>query len=326
MFRKNGKPAGCVTDIQTYTIHDGPGIRTEIFFKGCNLNCPWCSNPETKNLYPQLGIYTSKCIGKEYCASCLDACPLGGASPLRFSEEGSILPFRTANECAGCLLCAKSCPAESIRIWGTFYTVDELMEIILKDRGFYERSGGGVTLNGGEVLLQREFAELLADAIKEQGISLCIESALNVPWEHAQILLKADYVISDLKCMDSEKHKKLVGSGNEQILDNLIRLAKSGVRMVLRTPVVPDINDDEENIRAAARFIKEKLGGCVLQYQLLPYRKIGTEKLDTLGEAYPMEDYAVRDREIWEPRLRELAEIAKSCGIPASAGYETAWR
>ena len=326
MFYKDGKPAACITDVQTYTIHDGPGIRTEIFFKGCNLNCPWCSNPETKSMLPQLGIYPMKCIGKDVCASCLESCPLGEKSPIRFSDDGKIIPFATLPACRDCFRCVDSCFAESIKVWGNLYTVDELMEFIMKDRSFYEKSGGGVTLNGGEVLLQWEFADLLADAIKEKEINLCIESALNIPWEHAKVLLKSDYVISDLKCMDSEKHKKLIGSGNELILDNLIRLAESGVKMVLRTPVVPDINDDEENIRAAAQFIKEKLHGNVLMYQLLPYRKIGTEKLDTLGESYPMENYVVQPRETWEPRLRMLADIAKEYGIPVSAGYESTWK
>lgn len=326
MLFKDRKPAACITDIQTYTIHDGPGIRTEIFFKGCNLNCPWCSNPETKNNLPQLGIYPNKCIGRDVCSSCLDTCPLANTSPIRFSEDGTVLPFRTPPDYRSCFQCAESCFAEAIKIWGKIYTIDELMAIILKDRDFYEKSGGGVTLNGGEVLLQWEFVNLLADALNEKGINLCIESALNVPWKQAKVLRKADYVISDLKCMDSAKHKELIGSGNEQILENMVRLAEYGVRMVLRTPVVPGINDDEDNIRTAAQFIKEKLKGSVIQYQLLPYRKIGTEKLDTLGEAYPMADYTVLGREIWEPRLRLLTEIANEYGIPAAAGYETAWK
>lgn len=326
MLYKGGKPAACITDIQTYTIHDGPGIRTELFFKGCNLDCPWCSNPETKSPLRQLGIYPDKCIGLDVCSSCLECCPMEDSSPIRFSENGIIRPFRTLPDCRSCFKCTEKCFAEAIKIWGEIYTIEELMAIILKDRDFYEKSGGGVTLNGGEVLLQWEFVDLLADALNEKYVSLCVESALNVPWECAKVLLKADYIISDLKCMDPAKHKKLTGAGNEQILENMIRLAEKGKRLVLRTPVIPGINDEEENIRSAAQFIKDHLKGSVLQYQLLPYRKIGTEKLDTLGEPYPMEDYIVQGREIWEPRLRLLAEIAKEYGIPASAGYETVWK
>ena len=142
-----------ITDIQRYTIHDGPGIRTEIFFKGCTLRCKWCSNPETIKPGQQLGVYPKKCISPEKCGLCLEACTLGEQTPVHF-ENGVLQPIAMLSQCTDCLACADACPAEAIAVWGREMTLDELMRVILADRSFYEQSGGGVTLNGGEVMVQ----------------------------------------------------------------------------------------------------------------------------------------------------------------------------
>jgi len=201
-------------------------------------------------------------------------------------------------------------------------TLDELMRIIEEDRSFYERSGGGVTLSGGEVMMQHEFAELLLKACKEAGIHTCLESALCCPTEHMEsIYLYTDMVITDIKHMDAKKHLEYTGTGNEQILRNIRRTVELGKPLVIRTPVVMGYNDDEANIRATAEFIRDELGGRIVQYQLLPYRKMGTEKYDSLGWEYPMGDYAPPEREVWERELRRLADMLKSeYNLPAAAG------
>lgn len=321
-----GEALGVITNIQRYTIHDGPGIRTELFFKGCNLRCPWCSNPETVSPARELGVYPKKCIGKQKCGLCAGACPLGEESPLRFDGEGLPLPAGTAAACRDCFRCANECPGEGIKIWGELYTVPELVRLIAQDRSFYQRTGGGVTLNGGEALLQWEFARQLCRACREDGINTCVESALNVPVEHMLAVLEyTDYLICDIKHMDTARHKALTGSGNERILENIKTASEHSAAMVIRTPVVCGYNDEEENIRAAADFIKNELGNRVIQYQLLPYRRMGTEKYETLGAAYPFEDYVPPEPEERGARLAYLAAAAAEYGVNAVVGSEQKW-
>ena len=319
-------PAGLITDIQRYTIHDGPGIRTEIFFKGCPLHCRWCSNPETIRPGPQLGVYPKKCISREKCGLCLAACPLGQDTPISF-QDGVLQPISMTDSCARCLACAHACPAEAIAVWGKEMTVEELMKVILSDRSFYDRSGGGVTLNGGEVMVQWRFAAALAKACHEEGVNVCVETALHCPPEHMrQVLQWADYVITDIKHMDSAIHKELTGVGNERILQNIRLVAEMGKPLVIRTPVVAGFNNSPENIRATAAFIRDELRGNILQYQLLPYRKMGTEKYDTLGVPYPMGDYVPPERTTWEKDLLRLRDMVQAeYGIPVVAGSSQKW-
>ena len=324
-----GSPSGLtglVTDIQRYTIHDGPGIRTEVFFKGCPLHCLWCSNPETICPGQQLGVYPKKCISREKCGLCLSACPLGEETPIRF-QDGVLQPIAMVSRCAGCLSCAQACPAEAIALWGKRMTVDELMKVILADRSFYARSGGGVTLNGGEVMVQWQFAAAVAQSCHDAGINVCVETALHADPDHVrQVLRWADYVITDIKHMDSAEHRRLTGQGNELILKNIRMVAGMGKPLVIRTPVVAGFNNSPENIRATAAFIRDELGGRILQYQLLPYRKMGTEKYDTLGVPYPMGDYVPPERAVWEKNLLELRDmIVSEFHIPAVAGSAQKW-
>lgn len=318
--------AGLVTDIQRYTIHDGPGIRTEIFLKGCTMHCRWCSNPETIFPGPQLGVSPKKCISPDKCGYCLDACPLGSDTPIRF-RDGKPLPVVMTSRCASCLACADVCPAEAISVWGKRMHVSELLKVITADRNFYERSGGGVTLNGGEVMVQWEFAAELAKACKENGINVCVETALHCPREHMEAVLNwADYVITDIKHMDSARHREFTGVGNEQILQNIRRVVELGKPLVVRTPVVAGVNNSPENIRATAVFLRDELGGRIQQYQLLPYRKIGTEKYETLGIPYPMENYRAPERAEWEADLIALRDMVRDeFGLPVAAGSGEKW-
>ncbi|MDR2609972.1 MAG: glycyl-radical enzyme activating protein [Clostridiales Family XIII bacterium] len=322
MRRKNGEPSGLVYNIQKYTIHDGPGIRTEIFFKGCPLSCLWCSNPEGMAAEPEIGVYPGRCMSREKCGWCLKACPRRDASPILFDGNGILLRVMQDEYCDGCLKCAEVCPGRAIMVWGRDMTVPELMAVIEEDRSFYERSGGGVTLNGGEILMQWEFCALLLKACKDAGIGTCAETALCGAPGHARAVCEyADLIITDIKMMDGEKHKKYIGADNARILENMKMVASLGKPLVIRTPVVPGINDSDEEILAIARYIKEELGSAVIQYQLLPYRKMGTEKYATLSRPYLMDGYETPDREVWEPRLLYLKELVQdTCDIPVEAG------
>lgn len=310
---------GIVFNIQHLTVHDGPGIRTGVFLKGCPLRCRWCSNPEGLDPQRQLGIYPDKCLGKDKCGYCIKACPKQG-SPLEFTDDGIIIGSNM--ECLRCMSCAEACFVHAIKAWGTVMTVDEVMDEVMADVHYYEQSGGGITLNGGEVMVQWEFSLALVKACRERGINTCVETTTYCKPEILEKFFPhVDVWLADLKFMDSEKHKKWTGVGNEQILANLEMMAKAGCKIVLRIPCIPGINDDEENIRASAEFIRDKLGDAVVQLQLLQYRKLGVEKYNSMGIEYPMpKDFEAGERAEREARLRELAAILQEYDIPAVAG------
>ena len=311
---------GRIFNIQRFTIHDGPGIRTEIFFKGCPLKCRWCSNPESISPKPELGIYPSKCIGLDRCDLCVKACPQE-RSPLVFINR--IVVSAEREQCAaGCMACAEACPASAVIRWGKDMSVDELLKIIVADRSLYQKSGGGVTLSGGEVMIQWEFAVELLRACKESYIHTCVESALHCNPEHMEAVYEfSDLVITDIKHIDDQMHKLYTGMGNRLILQNIRRTAELGKKLIIRIPVIPDINDDDWNILETGRFILDELYNRVAQVQLLPYRKMGTEKYDSLNRNYPMGDeYIPPERAVWEANIMRLTSLLAAMGIPAVAG------
>ena len=317
---------GTIFNIQHFTIHDGPGVRTEIFFKGCPLRCLWCSNPEGISTKPELGIYPAKCVGLDKCGLCVKACPLAH-TPLVFSEQVVVSAERV--RCVdGCMDCAAACPAKAIVQWGKEMTVDELLKIILSDRNLYRKSGGGVTLSGGEVMLQWEFARDLLSACKENYIHTCVESALFCRREHMEAVYEyTDLVITDIKHMDDKSHMLYTGVGNKLILDNIRRTVELGKKLVIRIPVIPDHNDDWENIRETGRFIRDDLENKVIQVQLLPYRKMGTEKYGSLNLDYPLgNDYVPPERAVWEANLLYLTDLLTDMGVPAVAGSNVKYK
>jgi len=323
LAKQSGELYALISGIQKYTIHDGPGIRTTVFFTGCTLRCLWCSNPETLEFRQRLGVYPGKCISRQKCRHCVSNCPLSlkDEHPIQFDENGVLKAVHMAEDCESCLKCAEICPPRAIKLWGEKMTLGELMDVINEDVSFYRSTGGGVTLNGGEVMMQWEFAEALLRECKERKINTCVETSLHCPREHMEAVYNyTDIVITDIKHMDSVKHKEYTGAGNETILGNIRHTAELGKKFIIRTPVVPGYNGDEENIRKTGEFIKG-LGGNILQYQLLPYRRLGTEKYDSLGMEYPMADYPPPERIEWERNQVFLANmLANEYGLPAVAG------
>ena len=267
MYRnRDDEPVGLIYNIQKYTIHDGPGIRTALFFKGCPVGCAWCSNPEGMNPEQEIGVYPSKCMTRDKCSLCVKACPRNNEHFIVFDEKGRLERVRQDDFCTGCLKCADVCPGRAVMVWGSYMTVPELMKIIEEDRGFYRRSGGGVTLNGGEVMLQWEFASLLLEACHKAGINTCVESALLAAKDHLDAVLKhTDLLITDIKDMNGARHREYIGIDNNIVLKNIKYVIEKGVRTVIRTPVVPGVNDDEQSMLAIGKFIREELGGDIVQ-------------------------------------------------------------
>lgn len=307
---------GIVFNIQRFTIHDGPGLRTEIFLKGCPLRCDWCSNPESWVAHIQPGVYKKKCISYKKCGDCEEACPQEKA----FNFYRGKLKEIDREICKNCMKCADVCPSEAIKQWGKEMSVEECMEIIRKDKGYYERSGGGVTVSGGDPLVQSDFVKELFKQCKEENIQTCCESTFHAPWENIQkILPYTDLIISDIKHMDSEKHKKYTGVSNELILENLKKLAQERSDIILRIPVIPNVNDNMENLEATADFILNEMKGSVRTLQLLSFMRLGEEKYESLGIPYKMTGIRL-NRRSFQNKIAKIAEYFNSRGIHCLVG------
>jgi pyruvate formate lyase activating enzyme len=308
---------GIVFNIQRFSVHDGPGIRTVVFIKGCSLRCSWCSNPESLSRGEQIGVYPDRCIGIDKCTACLDATPDKAAIIVK---DRRVVGLNTEHP-AQYLACAEACPTDALKVWGRKTTVDEVMREVIKDKGFYQESGGGLTLSGGESLIQTKFAVELLNAARLEGIGTCVETALNYKSDVLdEVLPLVDLFLCDLKHMDSGAHKRFTGVPNERILENLERVVDSGAPVVIRIPVVPGHNGTEGNLRATAKYIADRLDGRVVQVQLLPFRKLGVEKYASLGIPYPMEDFEAPPREVWEKDIRRFADMMSSYGFNVVAG------
>lgn len=288
---------GLVYDVQGYSVHDGPGIRTTVFLKGCPLSCPWCHSPESQLFEPQVCLKKTSCMGLEGCSHCLDVCATGALrAPGEEAEATKAAPCFHHSECTDCGACVDVCPPKSLYVCGRSYTVEEALARVLRDRPFYETSGGGVTLSGGEPLCQPDFAESFLRACKEAGVDTALDTTGYVPSGAIdRVLPYTDLFLYDLKHLDSAAHQRACGVPNEIILDNARHIASAGGKLQIRIPLIPRFNDAEDNLRSTARFCRE-LGEAVETVQLLPYHTLGVSKYERLGydrkvfTAEPMSD------------------------------------
>lgn len=311
---------GIIFSVQRYTVHDGPGTRTSVFLKGCTLRCHWCCNPESWSSCPEIGVYAQRCIGVSKCGYCLSACPLARQNIFRINDDGAIESL-DRSLCTGCLACAESCPANALTIWGQEMTVEQALREICKDRDFFEATGGGVTLSGGEPFVQFQFTLELLKACKREGVHTCVETALGVPWELVeQAIPYVDFLITDIKHMDPARHQECCGSDLDLILENLKRLGKSGIPTIIRVPLVPNFNDDEENIHQTAQFISKEFPVNLRQVQVLHFHELGKTKFATLGMPYPLENMDKPSREDYQVRLKHSVSVLRSYGLPAHLG------
>lgn len=266
---------GTIVEIKRFAVHDGDGIRTTVFFKGCPLKCIWCHNPESISAKPQLAFYRNKCLD---CLECMEVCPANAHTSL--PGERNPLHVFERSYCQSCGACESVCLGEALKLWGREMTVEELIPKLLEDREFYQSSGGGVTLSGGECLLQADFCGELLRALKEEGIHTAVDTCGFVPWgAFEKVMPFTDVFLYDVKAMDPEVHKACTGQRNERILENLQRLDAYGAKIEIRIPYVPDYNSDQ------MEKIQEFLTGLtqVIRVKVLPYHNYAGSKYQALG-------------------------------------------
>lgn len=270
---------GTIFDIQRFSVHDGPGIRTLVFLKGCSLRCRWCSNPEGLRKAPQQFYVKSNC---HFCGMCVAACPKGAAI---LNENGRLV---NALRCTMCGKCAEACVYSALRIVGWRSNVTELVEELRKDADHYTISGGGITLSGGEALLQPAFCAALLQACHAEGWNTAVETTANVPWQSLEMALPyLDHVLLDIKHANSRKHRQFTSVPNERILTNAKRLAAfPNIDLTIRIPLIPGFNDTDEEIRQIARIVASLQKVSALR--LLPFHRMGENKYEYLGLEYSM--------------------------------------
>lgn len=292
-----------ITDIQKYSIHDGDGIRTTVFFKGCRLRCVWCHNPETQSYKKELLFTQEKCTG---CGSCLSACP-NGAIVLR---DGRAVTDRS--KCTACGECVDYCFLNNREIAGREYSVSELVRELKKDEMFYEQSGGGVTLSGGEVMTaDMDYVEALVRQLHRNGISVTIDTCGQAPYENFErILPYVDTFLYDIKTMDNEVHKEYMGAGNELILMNLEKLNKAGARIYIRIPTIREVNGSDEAMQSIITYLQEK-NIHAAQVNLLPYHNTGSGKYEKAGMCYKGTDLHAPDQE----EMEHFVEMFRQAGF-----------
>ena len=278
---------GYVYNIRRYSRHDGPGVRTTVFLKGCPLRCQWCSSPQTWSLKPEPVFLASKCIG---CGKCLHACKNGAINMLPGAHRINY------SKCIKCGACAKACPSQAIRMDAQKMTSEEVVDIVERDKKYYRPTGGGITLSGGEVLAQADFSADIFRLSQEAGIHTCIESSAYGSWDALEKILKHTKIAYfDLKHVDDAAHRELTGVSNEIIKQNIEKAAKSGLcRVVVNLPAIPGMNDSEKNIRAMAFFLHE-IGLSEVKY--LSFHKLGQHEYEELGWDYPVKDLPANEPE-----------------------------
>ncbi|NTU51139.1 MAG: glycyl-radical enzyme activating protein [Candidatus Aminicenantes bacterium] len=298
---------GRVFDIKRYSIHDGPGIRTTVFLKGCSLHCLWCHNPESVDPGTELMHWPARCAR---CYACVAACPKGAIAK---EAAGAVVVDRT--KCDLCGKCAEACLYEAMQIVGREMSVDKVLDEVEKDRIFYEQSGGGVTLSGGDPAVQPAFAEALLDGCRARGLRTASDTAgFSQNGALERLASKTDLVLFDLKVMDDARHREWTGVSNDAILSNLKRLSGGRTEVWVRVPLVRGVNDDEDNIRRTTAFITSL--GTIKRIGLLPYHSGGLEKARRIGK----ESCFRRFESPSEERLVAIEAVFRGAGFEVRRG------
>lgn len=291
---------GITFNIQKFSIHDGPGIRTTVFFKGCPLRCEWCSNPESQIKNVQILHDQSKC---SYCLSCVAACPNGAIT----HEDNKIII--NEDKCVGCLTCVNSCPNRALSYEGDYQTIEEIVDICMQDIDFYEESGGGVTISGGEGMSQPEFLKKLIAELKKNSVHVAIETTGYVKKETFEELARElDLLLFDVKHYDREKHYNGTKVYNDLIVENLKWAIDNGIEVLPRIPVIPDFNDSSEDAEGLAKLLVEVGAKKV---QLLPFHQFGEKKYELLNRNYKYKN----KKALYPEDLEEYQKIFEDKGL-----------
>lgn len=294
---------GTVLRIEKISPNDGQGLRTVVFLKGCPLRCAWCSTPESQSAKPELFYKKIKCY---HCARCIQTCPVGALSVA--ADRKTVV--RDREKCVGCFACAAICPSHAMGVYGKTMTTEQVMQEIRKESLFYFFSGGGVTLSGGDVLLQTDFACEILCACREEGIHTMAELDMFGPYENAQkVIALLDGYYADVKLMDPQDHRRWTGKDNRTILDNLRRAAAAFPRTPLhvRVPLIPGVNDTRANLLATAEFCRT-LPSCAM-LEILPFHRLGSATYEYLSRTYAMQDEPRMEHDDARERVRFLSEM-----------------
>ena len=290
-----------VVDISRMTVHNGPGIRTLILFKGCPLRCIWCSTPESQRESVEIAFYPDRCI---LCGDCIPVCPQNAISA---SDKTVVINRKLCDNCGRCVTV---CHTETIKLLGQEYTIEELVDEVKKDEIIYKHSGGGVTLSGGEPLLEPEFILELLQALKQNEISVGVDTCGFVPRKNIEYVLPyVDFFLWDIKHMNAEKHVEYTGVSNELILDNLRFVSDNGIPVYLRLPLIPGYNDSQENLRAVCELAKDL--SSLVEIDLLPLHHLGKARYVALGRKYLIEDTPLIREEV----IQETKNLVESYGL-----------
>jgi pyruvate formate lyase activating enzyme len=274
---------GLIFNIERFAVHDGPGIRTLIFFKGCPLRCLWCDNPESFCITKEVAYYQNKCA---QCYQCLKICPQNAI----IKNDTELQTDRTV--CDNCMLCTKICSTGARNVIGKFMTIEDVLRVVKRDSAFYKKSRGGVTLTGGEPLMQNVFVEHLLKRLRSDGIHSAIETTGYDKWLILKrVIDNVDLVLYDIKHMNPKKHKKYTGVSNKLILENIRKIDRIGIPLIIRVPIIPKYNDSKSNIEAVTK-LADSLTNCE-EIHLLPYHRLGISKYEYLGLKYSLKDLPI---------------------------------
>ncbi len=302
----NGSQTGIIFNIQRYSIHDGPGIRTTVFLKGCPLKCKWCSNPESINPHPEIFFRIEKC---NQCEMCVDVCKL---QAITFFDNSIQI---NRSKCNLCMKCEEICSFSAINHTGQKVTVNEVVREVMRDELFYNNSGGGVTISGGEPLYQIDFTVNLLKEFKKRSLHTTIDTTGYAKFEELERILDyVDLVLFDIKHLNQEIHQKGTGAKNEIILNNLDKILEKGLSVWIRVPIIPDFNDSKQYMSKLAKFLSEK---PIEKVSLLQYHEWGKHKYKYLDRVYPLRDAFFIDDE----QLKEFKNVLESSKLKVTIDY-----